>query len=172
MSFAVRRLTPDDAEAYRALRLEALQAHPEAYGTAYEEQQHLGAEHFGQRLNDSVFFGAFGGAELVGSVGLDIETARKSAHMAKLIGVYLRKEFRGQGRARALLEAALDFAATRVLQVHLGVGTTNLPARRLYESLGFEIYGTEPRALCVNGKYIDEHLMVRFFDKAPERDDK
>ena len=28
-------------------------------------------------------------------------------------------------------------------------------------------YGTDPRCLYVNGRYIDEHMMVRFLDKAP-----
>lgn len=165
MNFAIRRLTAEDAEGYRALRLEALRTHPEAYGSSYEEESLRDTAHFARRLTDTAYFGAFDGDQMVGTAGVDVSRSRNSAHMAMLIGVYLREGFRGQGRARAMLEAALDFAATCVIQVHLGVGTYNLPARRLYESLGFELYGTEPRALCVNGKYIDEHLMVRFFDK-------
>ncbi len=35
--YEIRRLTERDAEAWRALRLQALKDHPEAFATAYEE---------------------------------------------------------------------------------------------------------------------------------------
>ena len=37
MTYSIRRLGPEDLGAYRALRLEALEAAPEAFGTAHEE---------------------------------------------------------------------------------------------------------------------------------------
>ena len=67
----------------------------------------------------------------------------------------------------ALIEHLLDHAKPVVLQVHLGVAADNGVALALYQKAGFTIYGTEPRYMYVNGRYIDEHLMVRFFDKAP-----
>jgi RimJ/RimL family protein N-acetyltransferase len=66
-----------------------------------------------------------------------------------------------------LLEAVLDHAGTTVKQLHLGVASHNEPALRLYQKAGFVIYGTDPRFQFVNGRYVDEHLMVRFFDEAP-----
>jgi RimJ/RimL family protein N-acetyltransferase len=74
---------------------------------------------------------------------------------------------RGTGAALALMEAAVEHARGEVLQVHLMVGAHNEPATRLYEKAGFTRYGTDPRALYVNGRYIDEHMMVRFLDEAP-----
>jgi RimJ/RimL family protein N-acetyltransferase len=44
-------------------------------------------------------------------------------------------------------------------QVHLGVNTRNERARNLYESLGFEAYGIERRALQIDGEYFDTELM-------------
>jgi RimJ/RimL family protein N-acetyltransferase len=43
--------------------------------------------------------------------------------------------------------------------VTLSVVTTNEAAIRLYESLGFETYGTEIDALRVGDLLLDEHLM-------------
>jgi ribosomal protein S18 acetylase RimI-like enzyme len=50
-------------------------------------------------------------------------------------------------------------------QVALGVSTTNVAAKRLYESLGFEIYGRENRALKIGDEYVDEELMVLYFGR-------
>ena len=79
----------------------------------------------------------------------------------------MQPALRGTGCALELIETAVDQARDEVLQLHLGVGAHNKPAIRLYEKAGFSIYGTEPRSLNVNGRYVDEHLMVRFLDKAP-----
>jgi ribosomal protein S18 acetylase RimI-like enzyme len=38
----------------------------------------------------------------------------------------------------------------------------NTAALSLYRALGFEVYGSEPRALKDAGRYSDELLMVRF----------
>jgi ribosomal protein S18 acetylase RimI-like enzyme len=86
------------------------------------------------------------------------------AHRANLWGVYVRPEARGVGVARQLIEALLTSASGKVVQVHLSVVTGNEAALRLYRNAGFEVYGTEPRSLYVNGRYFDEHLMVRFLE--------
>ena len=45
-------------------------------------------------------------------------------------------------------------------QLNLTVVSTNVFAKRLYKSLGFEVYGTERHALKYMGHYYDEELMV------------
>ncbi|WP_317935242.1 GNAT family N-acetyltransferase [Sporosarcina aquimarina] len=46
--------------------------------------------------------------------------------------------------------------------MYITVVTTNSTAKKLYTSLGFEKFGTEKRALKVDGDYFDEDLMVLF----------
>lgn len=48
-------------------------------------------------------------------------------------------------------------------QLNLGVVSTNEPAKRLYESMGFKTYGIEKRAIKMNGVYNDDEHMVLFF---------
>jgi hypothetical protein len=44
----------------------------------------------------------------------------------------------------------------------LAVATSQSAARQMYRSFGFEIYGTEPNALKVGARYIDEvHMILR-----------
>lgn len=44
--------------------------------------------------------------------------------------------------------------------LNLAVFSDNLPAIRLYQSLGFTCYGTERNAVKLNGSYLDEDLMT------------
>ena len=88
----------------------------------------------------------------------------KAAHRGNIWGVYVQPAARGRGVSRALLTEILSHARTQVKQVHLSVVTDNVAALALYERLGFTTYGTEPRSLFVDGRYLDEHLMVLHFD--------
>jgi ribosomal protein S18 acetylase RimI-like enzyme len=69
---------------------------------------------------------------------------------------------RGKGFGRELLTAAFAKAGEDPLfeQFLLSVGTTQAAAERLYRGLGFEVFGTEPRALKVGSTYVDEHQMI------------
>ena len=51
-------------------------------------------------------------------------------------------------------------------QLTLAVAQDNLAAIALYRELGFEAYGTEPRALKSADGYADDVLMVRFLVNA------
>ncbi|MNC69114.1 hypothetical protein D3C87_2208900 [compost metagenome] len=45
-------------------------------------------------------------------------------------------------------------------RLNLTVVSDNEPARRLYTSVGFQVYGVERKALKTGGIYYDEDLMV------------
>ena len=45
-------------------------------------------------------------------------------------------------------------------QVMLTVGVEQPAARRLYCAAGFELFGSEPRALKVGDSYVDEEYMT------------
>lgn len=167
MSFAIRRLTPDDVEAYRAIRLEALTLHPAAFTRTAEDFALQAVVDLAAVLDKLAFFGAESpDGQLVGIMAFD-QGQKREAHRGWLLQVYVRAPWRGTGCARALLDAVLEHASAHVLQVHLGVAADNLPALRLYRGAGFELYGTDPRFMKVDGRYIDEHLMVRFLDRYP-----
>jgi ribosomal protein S18 acetylase RimI-like enzyme len=117
-------------------------------------------------MTRSYIAGAWLGDELVGAAGFYRLEGAKTAHRGTIWGVYVQPQARKRGIARALMTEILGHARGQVTQVHLSVVTENEPARRLYEALGFMIYGTEPRSLRVEGHYLDEHLMVLRFDQA------
>jgi RimJ/RimL family protein N-acetyltransferase len=47
----------------------------------------------------------------------------------------------------------------KLRQLNLAVSAANKGAVKLYEDLGFSVFGTEPNAAFVNGKGYDEHHM-------------
>lgn len=168
MSFSIRQLSVDDAMAYRAIRLEALVNHPEAFVSSAEAFAQKSDDDIRETLQTLTIFGAFLPDGSLGGINAFLgNEGHKESHRGWMIQVYVKPEHRGSGMSTALVRHLLDYARGRVIQVHLGVWTENEAAIRLYKKLGFTTYGTEPRYLFVNGRYLDEHLMVRFLDEAP-----
>jgi len=167
LDYTIRKLGAEDVAAYRAVRYEALVNHPESYGSSAESFAIQGEDELRAILQRMAFFGVFADGSLGGIVAFGQTQGEREQHRGWLYQVYVQPRLRGNGAALALIDAAVAHARSTVLQIHLGVGAHNHPAVRLYQRAGFEIYGTEPRALFVNGRYVDEHLMVRFLDEAP-----
>ena len=162
----IRRLNPLDAETYLVIRLEALQNNPEAFGSSYEEEKDQPVEKYILRFQsgDSITLGAFVDDQLVGVVTLFRESLAKLQHRANIIAMYVAPNQRGLGIGKSLVVEAIKVANdwAGVEQVNLTVVTTNEPAKKLYASLGFEVFGTEKRALKVSDSYFDEEHMVLF----------
>lgn len=161
--FVIRRLEAADAAAYREIRLEGLERHPEAFGSTYEAEAALSPEEFVRRVTEVPTFAAECCGRLLGLVGLARESGVKRRHRGTLIRMYVRPEARGTGAADALVEAVLDHARAEGLDaVLLAVITEAEPARRLYERHGFKVYGVEPGALRIGDRAYDDELRIRF----------
>ena len=65
----------------------------------------------------------------------------------------------GQGR----LNAAVDFcnSLNGINSVRLAVSETSPEARKLYESLGFTVWGVEPATVIIDGRAYDEIHMLK-----------
>lgn len=159
----IRRLQPDDAPAYRALRLRALREHPEAFTSSFEEDEREPPEQARTRLAGAgtQFWGAFEDGRLCGMVGLVREARAKSRHKATVVAMYVAPEQAGRGIGRELLDALLVQARADGLEsLLLTVTEGNDPARRLYEAAGFRSFGVEPRAIKVDGRPFAKNHMV------------
>ena len=161
--FSIRRLGPADAAAYREIRLEGLERHPEAFGSTYETEAALSLDDFVRRVAEVPTFVAERDGRLLGLAGLARESTPKRRHRGTLIRMYVRPEARGSGAADALVEAVLDHARAEGLDsVILAVTVGNEAARRLYDRHGFTVYGVEPAALRVGDRDYDDELRIRF----------
>ncbi len=162
MSITVRRLSEDDAEIFRGIRLEALQNYPAAFQATYETAAKLPLESFAQRLEHYALFGGFRDGELCGFVGFQPLKNPRIAHKGILWGMYVKEKARGTGLADAMIVAVLEYAGQHVEQVILSVIAENAHARHFYKKMGFERYGMEPRALKIGDNYCDEEFLVKF----------
>ena len=156
----LRRLLPDDAPIYRAIRLEALANSPNAFSSTFEAEKDRSLDWFAARLADAFVLGTFAGPELVGVAGFYVQPGPKHAHKGMLWGMYVQPQHRAVGIGRILVEAIIEHARQNVELLQLFVVSDNAPARRLYSSLGFVEYGIERHATKYHGEYHDDVLMA------------
>jgi GNAT superfamily N-acetyltransferase len=160
----IRKLTIDDAVAFRQLRVDMCREHPEAFSQTPEEATAMSLEKFLEWMcprdviPQNFILGAFDGDRLIGSVGLRRENNAKEQHRGWIWAVYVRPEGRGKGVSRLLMQTMIDEARTwdGLEVLTLNVALTQTGARTLYTSLGFFTTGLILHGYKLSdGSYID-----------------
>jgi RimJ/RimL family protein N-acetyltransferase len=165
MEPVLSRLGAADAAAYRELRLAGLSRHDCEFAAAFEEEAALPLDAFARRLEQGWVFGAWLEGGLAGVAGFRRPEALKKRHKGQLWGVYVAATARGRGLGEALVRSVIDHARGEVEQLQATVACLNLPARRLYQKLGFEAFGIERRAHKVGERYFDQEHLALFLDE-------
>lgn len=157
----VRRVQADQLHAYKALRDEMLERHPQAFTSDATTERRRGAEDYLPRLGfdrpegGHFTLGAWQGAALLGAIGLERDQRPKVRHIGHVIGMMVRGDVQGRGIGRALLEALIAEARAPIgiELLTLTVTEGNRGALRLYERAGFERFGVLPRAIRIGTAY-------------------
>ncbi|MCE5232071.1 MAG: GNAT family N-acetyltransferase [Mizugakiibacter sp.] len=171
----IRPLDNTDAAAYQRLRLLALRESPTAFSASYEDEAGRALDDVAARIAPAAdgsvcMLGIFVQDELAGFVAIIRPQRAKLRHAVEFAGMYVAPAHRRRGLGRALLEAAIAHACSLdgVRHIKLGVNAANTAAVALYRAVGFERYGTEPDALCVDGTFYDEErYLLRMGDGLP-----
>ena len=158
-SISVVALGPRGWRDLRAIRLEALQSEPAAYSSSYEETLGRSVEHWQQRLaNDqSVHLLARAQGRPISMLGGYLGSDDADDSVAVVFGMYVASQHRGKGIGRLLLTTLIDrlSAFPQITTIRLGVTETQDPARKLYESVGFQVVGKAAEGIVVNGRQYD-----------------
>ena len=168
----IRQFGVADAEALWRLRMTALQTDPWSFAESVEELRQISVEEYGRRSgaggDGSFVIGAFEGHRGVGMCGFYRETLLKRRHKGHLWGVFIMPAERGKGLGRALAERAVETARALpdLKSIQLTVSITQDAARQLYRTLGFRVFGVEPRGLGIGGEFVDEEHMILDLDVA------
>lgn len=162
----IRLLNQDDAAIFRALRLKAIVEAPSAFTESITEITNKSVADCADQLQShgkgDFVLGAFDdNNHLVGMVGFYRAMHDKQSHRGTLWGIYVAPEGRQQGIGGALITAAIEHAKKlpAMSNITLCVTSSNELAKRFYESKGFCAFGTEQRALKIDGVYFDETAM-------------
>lgn len=180
MATTIRALTPDDVDAYVALRIEMLQESPRSFGASLDTDVGCDVDGMRKRLEapePSRVWGAF--ADASDAAGTNGEPGKpgkllavvgggkqgphdKRAHVYAVWGMYVTPAARGDGLGRALMQELIAYGRglDGVISIYLSVSATAPAAEHLYTSLGFEVWGREPRSLQYQGEFYDEIYML------------
>jgi RimJ/RimL family protein N-acetyltransferase len=145
-----------------------LGAHPDAFTSDAAAESVKPAQAYLPRLGldrpqgGQFTLGAWDGRSLVGAVSCERDMRVKVRHIGHLIGMMVADHAAGRGIGMALLQACLAEAraAEGLELITLSVTAGNLAAEHLYLRAGFVRYGTQPRAVKLDGRYHDKHLMI------------
>ena len=161
----IRQLGPDDLQIFRQIRLEALRSEPANFASSAADWEALPDAEWTRRLTVNAVFVDFHEGGPIAMMGLMPQTASKMAHRATVIMVYVRKDRRGGGHAKAILDALVVHARQAgIRQLELAVSAENPAAIRFYQREGFAQAGRIPGGTIHEGREIDEILMTRRID--------
>ena len=136
----VARLTESDWRVFAVVRLRALTDSLGENDPQYQQEAAFTAAQWRRRLRDHAQFAVLVGNRPVGLIGAQQE----NAETVYLYSLWLDPAARGQGLARPLVAAAVDWARDRRARtVTLRVAADNEVARGVYESLGFALTAAE-----------------------------
>lgn len=161
----LRRLQADDTPAFRTLRLDALKRDPEFFGTDYADAVCQSDLSFRHRIETAFIVGAFDQTRLIACAAFDAETRPRTAHRGWITSFIVHAEYQRLGIGSAMLTFITEHCRERaILQIELFVTEHNDAASALYARNGFEIHGRSPRALWLDGGFVDELHMVCVLD--------
>ena len=140
--FTVRQTIESDGEVLRRLRIASLKDAPYAFGAKLDEVLSKPAQAFHDTAarhsisETSTSFIAFVGAEAIGTVGAFFD--QQPPNRAFICALWLSPQFRGNGRAHALVTVAIAWLVARGAgEVFAWVADNDATALALYRKVGF-----------------------------------
>ena len=146
-----KKVSPDDWEKFRDIRLKGLQTDPQAFGGTFESESAEDESYWKDRFSnpERCFYAAEEGNAYIATAG-----SKKIAEDNWMImAVYTLLEFRGKNISQELINRVIDEAKNSgAKKVSLMVNLQQEAAINLYKKMGFEIIKIEKEQKMGDGK--------------------
>jgi RimJ/RimL family protein N-acetyltransferase len=137
----IRALHTSDWQAFRDVRLLALQSEPGVFGSSYERESAFSKDDWHDRVSGigKEMFGLYDADRIIGITGLITDPDLDAGRTAILVASYLLPEYRGRGLTRMFYETRIAWARARgnIDRLTVGVRASNEPSRRALLRHGF-----------------------------------
>jgi RimJ/RimL family protein N-acetyltransferase len=161
----IRQITVDDAAAFLAMRAQVdletrfMMLEPGERQTTVEQERERIANML--KADNKQTFLAEDDGQLVGWLWANGGDFRRNHHCVHIV-IGIKAAYTNQGIGTRLFQACEAWARERGLhRLELTVMTHNQLGIALYKKMGFQIEGTAPDALRVDGEYVDLHYMSK-----------
>lgn len=150
---------------YKKFYIESTIDSPQAFLWSTEEIDSKKDSEWQDRIKNMYF--AIDDDKLIGMAGFYCEEKKKLAHIANIVRVYVRPEYRGKGIGKKLLLTIIEDIKSKpeIKKLQLEVITTQTAAYNLYKSIGFNKVGKRKMAIRVDDNFYDKYLMEMLLDK-------
>lgn len=156
-------ITDERADEYKAFFITGLQEHPDCFRISAADEVN---EPFPTKANPYSFTLAAvdENDRLAGIVSFkrEVDNREKLAHKGLLFRMYVASHQAGKGLGALLITALLQRVENLndIKQINLTLAAHNTRAKNLYTRFGFQLFGTETRAIKLGAQFLDEDMMV------------
>jgi len=144
-NISIVRATSEDWMKYKAIRLETIKNEPDAFPNIYEKLLAYTEKDWRKILEDenTTFFMSLSNSNPIGVGRVTFNDEEVDPDTAYIGGLYVNKQYRGQGIATSLLKYITNQSSNRkgITKMKLWVRDTQTNAIQLYEKLGFKKVG-------------------------------
>ena len=158
--FNIKKLTVEDAEKYKQIRLKGLQTDFASFGDTWENESKKDDKYWEEKISKPgrSFYAAEDKDIFVSTAGTVDNTSEKST----IIAVYTLPEYRGKNLSTQIINQIINNAKQkRLKRIQLHVNADNIEALKVYEKIGFNVISTEKGKLRGDGKLHDSHTMEK-----------
>ena len=139
---SIVKLSPNEWQKYKDIRLETLKAEPKAFNSTYQESATYPSTYWKESLTNknNLFAFAKDKNKIIGFMNLTLGEKNETDETAVIHGAYVNEKYRGQGIGKSLLIFLMEEVKknNKIRLLKLWVKDTQTIAKNLYESMGFE----------------------------------
>lgn len=144
--YTIRAFLGNEADIYKAMRLEALQLEPGMFGNSYAYEAGLDDDYWVNRItaDHCAVFGLFYEKELIGITGIIKDKEKhEEAYMTQS---YIRNAYRGKGLSHMLYDIRLEWARSfGIKRLVIGHRQSNMVSKSANQHYGFKYTHKESR---------------------------